>query len=82
MKDEEKDEEQLDLFIRAVDRLTAAVTVDAAEGKDAAGGSVSSLTEAVMGITAGLFEVANAIYYHADKQSADQAEQSQSRSWR
>lgn len=32
-----------------------------APGKDAAGGTVSSLTEAVMGITAGLVRVADAL---------------------
>ena len=33
----------------------------AADGRDAAGGSVSSLTESVMGVTAGLFSIASAI---------------------
>jgi len=31
-------------------------------GRDACGGTVASLSEAIMGITAGLNEIANAIY--------------------
>lgn len=34
---------------------------DASPGKDAAGGDVSSLTESVMGVTAGLCKIADAI---------------------
>lgn len=43
-------------------RIASAITPkDAAPGTDAARGSVSSLAEAVMGVTAGLFAVAEAI---------------------
>lgn len=51
----------------ALSHIANAITpLDAGSGRDAAGGHVSSLTEAVMGITAGLFRVAEAIEYHAD----------------
>jgi methyl-accepting chemotaxis protein len=33
---------------------------------DATGGAVGSVTEAMLGITAGLVQIANAIEYHAD----------------
>jgi hypothetical protein len=54
---------------QAVDRLAdqigcigEAITVRvAADGTDEAGGNVGCLTEAVMGITAGLVKIANAI---------------------
>lgn len=42
-------------------RIADAVSADAAPGKDASGGHVNSLTEAVMGLTAGLFRIAEAI---------------------
>ena len=38
-----------------------AISSDAAPGTDAAGGHIACLTEAVMGITAGLYRVAEAI---------------------
>lgn len=44
----------------------AITPTDAMAGRDASGGRIESLTEAVMGITAGLFRVAEAIEYHAD----------------
>jgi hypothetical protein len=45
----------------AVRKLAVAVTADAAAGKDAFGGHVASLTEAVMGITTGLARIAGAL---------------------
>lgn len=42
-------------------RVSRAITPHAAPGHDEAGGAVSSLTEAVMGVTAGLCRIADAI---------------------
>ena len=48
-------------------KLAWAITpLNALAGKDAAGGRVESLTEAVMGVTAGLVQIANAITDLAD----------------
>lgn len=44
-----------------LDKVARAITADASPGNDAAGGSISSLTEAVMGMTAGLYRIAEAI---------------------
>jgi hypothetical protein len=51
--------EQLVFAVRGV---RDAVTPVAAPGQDAAGGTVASLTEAVMGVTAGLCQIAEAIH--------------------
>lgn len=52
---------------QSVERLANAITpFGAMRGTDAAGGSVGSLTEAVIGITAGLFRIAEAIDGLAD----------------
>ena len=54
---------------RHVGDVAIAITPSAApelEGRDEAGGTVTSLTEAVMGITAGLVRVADAISELAD----------------
>jgi hypothetical protein len=49
-------------IVHAVRSVANAITTPAAlPGKDAAEGSVTSLTEATMGITAGLFAIARAI---------------------
>lgn len=46
----------------ALRSISRAITADKTSGEDAAtGGDVDSLTEAVMGITAGLYNVASAI---------------------
>ena len=59
--------EAADVIAEAVKDLARAVTpMSAIAGEDAAGGRVSSLTEAVMGITAGLVRIAEAIDDHAD----------------
>ena len=48
-------------------KIARAITPqDAIAGEDAAGGRVGSLTEAIMGVTAGLVRIADAIVYHAD----------------
>lgn len=49
-----------------VKRLADAITPNLAPGQDATGGSVGSLTEAVMGNTAGLMQIASAIQSLAD----------------
>jgi hypothetical protein len=49
----------------SLNRVAKAITpADAASGHDAMGGHVESLTEAVMGITGGLLEIARAIESH------------------
>lgn len=46
----------------STNRIAQAITPsDAAAGRDAADGHVTSLTEAVMGLTAGMIEIAGAI---------------------
>lgn len=45
--------------VRKISR--AIIPGDAAPNRDATGGSVDSLTEAVMGVTAGLVQIADAI---------------------
>lgn len=45
----------------AVTRLANSISPNISGGQDAAGGYVTSLTEAVMGITAGLVKIATAI---------------------
>ncbi|MFZ1538868.1 MAG: hypothetical protein WAT23_15985 [Chromatiaceae bacterium] len=48
-------------------KIARAITPkDSMAGEDATGGRVISLTEAVMGVTAGLVRIANAIVYHSD----------------
>lgn len=47
-------------------RVATAILANAAPGHDAAGGRVESLTEAVMGITAGLVAIAAAINHLAE----------------
>lgn len=51
---------------RNVKGVYEAITVTAVAGTDAAGGHVSCLTEAVMGVTAGLFQIAAALESVAD----------------
>ncbi len=53
----------------AIQDVARSIAGTAGPGHDAAGGTVMCLTEAVMGITAGLFRVADAIEYLADKQA-------------
>ncbi len=59
------DDQLMDLT-RAVVAVANSITAPALPGIDAAGGEVTSLTESVMGITAGLFRVADAIDGLAD----------------
>ncbi len=60
------DQEELEEVARAIRSVGTAITADAQPSPDAVGGSVSSLTEAVMGMTAGLIEVAEALNNIAD----------------
>lgn len=64
----------IDNVSRAIEKLSGSITVGGAgEGRDAAGGSISCLTESVMGITAGLFAIAEAINNLADATRGDDA---------
>jgi hypothetical protein len=54
-------DEQIDQLSRAVTEIGLAVTPRGNGGHDASGGFVLSLTEAVMGVTAGLCKIADAI---------------------
>ena len=56
-----KANEQEGKVAEALDDLRRAITVVSAPGHDAAGGTVACLTEAVMGVTAGLVKIAEAI---------------------
>lgn len=49
--------------------IAKAITADAAPAQDATGGTVASLTEAVMGMTASLLRIAEAIDGVAEKLS-------------
>ena len=51
---------------RGIHRLAESIKPDAAPGRDAGGGQVGSLTEAAMGITSGLFRIAESIESLAD----------------
>lgn len=44
-----------------LNRLSGSITAQALPGTDATGGAVYSLTESVMGVTAALVQIANAI---------------------
>lgn len=50
-----------EVFAPAIKAIAKAITADGAPGQDATDGYVSCLTEAVMGITSGLCEIASAI---------------------
>ena len=58
MFNDDHDDNDLSMAVR---RLADAITPNIAGGTDAAGGHVSSLTEAVMGVTSGLCRIASAI---------------------
>ena len=45
----------------AAGRIARAITADATPSKDASGETVASLTEAVMGLTAGAYAIAEAL---------------------
>lgn len=51
----------VDALAGAGSKIAQAITPNVAGGSDAAGGHVTSLTEAVMGITKGLIEIAHAL---------------------
>ena len=55
-------------------KVAHAITpLDTMRGTDANGGSVGSLTEAIMGVTAGLVRIADAIEYLAEVHSSRRA---------
>ena len=60
------DEELVTELTSAIRRVGAAITPNVCGGRDATDGHVESLTEAVMGVTAGLVQIANAINNLAD----------------
>ena len=60
------DDDAIEMFEAMARKLANAVTASASPGRDAAGGHVGSLTEAVMGNTAGLVRIADAINNLAD----------------
>jgi hypothetical protein len=51
----------VDELVHAGRQIARAITSDASGGRDASGGHVECLTEAVMGITAGLHAIAAAL---------------------
>jgi hypothetical protein len=53
--------ETTDDIANMLNKLAKAVMADASPGRDATDGTVGCLTEAVMGVTAGLVEIAGAI---------------------
>jgi len=55
------DSEQLDEIVQSVNRLASSICPSAAPSPDAAGGYVSSLTEAGMGITNALMHISASI---------------------
>lgn len=58
------EEEQYELG-RTLQHIADAVTAPGIPGRDEAGGTVASLTEAVMGMTAGLCRIAEALEHIA-----------------
>jgi hypothetical protein len=60
------DDRKHDEIVAELHRLARSITPEALPGRDAADGHVESLTEAVMGITSGLFEIARSIDGLAD----------------
>jgi|TARA_Y100000310_G_C20613136_1_gene779112 hypothetical protein len=61
MRDHEFEKLLERLVFGAVERLSGSIGGTGAPGRDEAGGVVDSLTEAVMGITSGLFQISHAI---------------------
>jgi hypothetical protein len=57
----ERIEDALYVLAKNTHTVALAITPNASLGRDEAGGEVHSLTEAVMGITSGLYEIAIAI---------------------
>jgi hypothetical protein len=50
-----------EIFEKTGKNIAEAITVTAVPGKDATGGNISCVTEAIMGVTSGLVAVANSI---------------------
>jgi hypothetical protein len=55
--------DEIELVAQSLRKIADSITpVDAAPGRDFVGGHVESLTEAVMGMTAAIVQVADALY--------------------
>lgn len=54
-------QEEVDKITRAMVKIAYAISSDAAPGQDAAGGIVDCLTASMMGVTAGLCQIADSI---------------------
>lgn len=61
--DHRMDDEQLEEVLRSVERVAASIMPNLAGSADASGMHVESLTEAVMGMTHGLYAIASAIEF-------------------
>lgn len=57
----------VDRLASSTKRVADSITPNVLSSNDSSGCHVESLTEAVMGVTRGLCEIADAIRYHADK---------------
>ncbi len=57
----EPDDDLGEAIVEGSRRIASAITANAVPGRDEAGGYVGSLTEAIMGVTAGLVAIAKAI---------------------
>lgn len=57
----------VDRLASSTKRVADSITPNVLGSCDASGGHVESLTEAVMGVTRSLCEIADAIRYHADR---------------
>ena len=66
----EKADEYVDSFCRAIDLLSRSITYDTVTAGNDPYGSVASLTEAVMGVSHGLQDIASAIREHTEVISA------------
>ena len=62
---------QMEAVSGALSRLSAAILPICQPGKDASGGTVDSVTEALMGVTGGLVQIAEAVEEVARNFSAD-----------
>ena len=77
-------DEQVDKLSNSLQKVASAILVSGGElvpGKDKSGGYVGSLTEAVMGVTSGLFKIAEAIelvaYEMQQRREADHEQENQ-----
>ena len=66
MPDNELDDDQILALLNGFRYIARSITADASPGRDANGGHVECLTEAVMGMTEALTKIAHAIERVAD----------------